>query len=101
MTAWPVRRNEWVVNAQRCKSTRRAIAAGIRIAIDWTACGRHAGFAAPCELPRLLASTSNGIGSGLTVDLHDACTEGDLGGCCGQHSPQQGGYFFCSCNKKA
>jgi hypothetical protein len=30
----------------------------------------------------------------LALDLHDACTQGDLGGCCGQHSPQQGGYFF-------
>jgi hypothetical protein len=32
----------------------------------------------------------------LALDLRDACTQGDLSGCCGRHSPQQGGYFFCS-----
>jgi hypothetical protein len=29
----------------------------------------------------------------LALDLHDARTQGDLSG---RHSPQQGGYFFCS-----
>jgi hypothetical protein len=37
----------------------------------------------------------------LALDLHDACTQGDLSGCYGQHSLQQGGYSSAHGNKKA